>query len=146
IRMFGGSFAPLGWLYCDGSLLQIGAYNDLFNVIGTAYGGDGTSNFALPNLCGRYPVHQGAGYSLGMVFGTDTVTLTTPQLPSHNHAALGSGTTATSQSPSGSKMGTPGGGGAGVLYIPPDATFTHMNAAAVQATGAGGAHNNMHPF
>src|SRR6266566_2097914 len=96
IRMFGGSFAPVGWAFCDGSLIPISENDVLFNLIGTTYGGDGQSTFALPDLRGRVPVHQGQGpnitqnYVIGEVAGIETVLLTTQQMPIHNHTMLAS--------------------------------------------------------
>ncbi len=81
VRMFGGNFAPLGWQFCDGSLLSIAEYDTLFNLIGTTYGGDGESTFAVPDMRGRIPLHFGAGAVLGETMGTETVTLTTNQIP-----------------------------------------------------------------
>lgn len=100
IRMFGGTFAPMDWAFCDGSTLPINQYDLLFSVIGATYGGDGTTNFKLPDLRGRIPVHMGQGPGLtlrniGNSFGTETETLLTAHIPSHTHAisAGGSGTT-----------------------------------------------------
>lgn len=88
IRMFAGNFAPAGWAICDGSLLAISENEVLFQLIGTTYGGDGQSTFALPDLRGRAPIHQGNGYVMGQTGGTETVTLTTNQIPLHSHSAL----------------------------------------------------------
>jgi microcystin-dependent protein len=90
IQIFAGNFAPAGWAICDGSLLPISENDALFALIGTTYGGDGQNTFALPDLRGRIPVHQGQGpglssYVIGQMSGTETVTLTTNQLPSHAH-------------------------------------------------------------
>ena len=100
IRMFGGNFAPVGWLFCQGQLLPISQYDVLFNLIGTTYGGDGQETFALPNLASRFPVHQGSGYVQGQTGGTESVTLNTNQLPVHTHSALGS-VTSNNVSPNG---------------------------------------------
>lgn len=105
IRMFAGTYAPAGWLLCQGQLLPISENETLFNLIGTTYGGDGQENFQLPNLGARFPLHAGAGpdgvtVSTGDQFGVDTVTLTTPQIPQHSHAAL-AGAAATTASASG---------------------------------------------
>ena len=86
VRMFGGNFAPLGWAFCNGQTLPISQYDALFTLIGTTYGGDGQTTFALPNLQGRLPVHQGNGFAMGQVGGSETVTLTTAQLPAHPHS------------------------------------------------------------
>jgi microcystin-dependent protein len=88
IRMFAGNFAPMGWAFCDGSTIAISEYETLFMLIGTTYGGDGQSTFALPDLRGRAPMHQGNGYVIGEMAGTESVTLTTNQIPSHTHAAV----------------------------------------------------------
>ena len=86
IRMVGFNFVPVGWAFCDGSLLSISEYDVLFNLIGTTYGGDGTTNFALPDLRGRIPVHVGTGYVLAQKAGTETVTLNLSEIPGHTHA------------------------------------------------------------
>src|SRR5258706_15441222 len=90
IRMFAGNFAPVGWMFCDGQLLPISENETLFNLIGTTYGGDGQSTFALPDLRGRIPVHNGNGFVLAQTGGAETATLTTQQIPAHAHALLGS--------------------------------------------------------
>ena len=90
IRMFAGNFAPAGWMFCSGQLLPISEYETLFNLIGTTYGGDGQSTFALPDLRGRVPIHQGSGFTLAEIGGVETVTLTLQQYPIHNHNMLGS--------------------------------------------------------
>lgn len=100
LRMFAGNFAPAGWMFCNGAILQISEYETLFNLIGTTYGGDGQSTFALPDLQGRWPIHVGAGFAQGQTGGTETVTLTTQQIPNHVHQAMGA-STATSSSPVG---------------------------------------------
>ena len=96
IRMFGGSFAPAGWAFCDGQTIQISENDTLFNLIGTTYGGDGQETFQLPNLCGRVPVHMGQGpsisqnYQIGESAGVESVTLTAQTTPIHNHALTAS--------------------------------------------------------
>ena len=90
IRMFGGNFAPQGWMLCQGQLLPISENEPLFQLLGTTYGGDGQDTFALPNLQSRVPIHQGTNagitYELGEAAGVEDVTLTINQIPSHNHA------------------------------------------------------------
>src|SRR5882762_817586 len=103
IRMFGGNFAPAGWAFCNGALIPISENDALFNLIGTTYGGDGVSTFALPNLQSRVPVHVGPGFALGQAGGAETVTLFASQLPSHAHLVL-----TTTGSPANAKS-TPGG-------------------------------------
>src|SRR5437660_3101151 len=91
IRMFAGNFAPAGWMLCQGQLLPISENETLFNLIGTTYGGDGQTTFALPNLSSRVPMHAGTlsgqTFQLGENAGTETVTLTTNQIPIHSHPA-----------------------------------------------------------
>ena len=120
IRMFGGNFAPSGWALCQGQLLAISQNDVLFNLIGTTYGGDGKTNFALPDLQGRFPAHQGTPaitngtpVTLGQKLGVGTVTLITAQLPAHTHGAQGSSASTTS-SPAGAFWGT----GTGNAYSP----------------------------
>jgi len=106
IRMFGGNFAPVGWMFCEGQLLPISENETLFQLIGTTYGGDGESTFALPDLRGRLPMHQGQGpgistnYQLAETGGVEQVTLTVSQIPQHNHAAVASQNIAGQQGPS----------------------------------------------
>src|SRR6201982_6129 len=85
IRMFAGNFAPVVWAFCNGALMDISQNDALFNLIGTTYGGDGQSTFALPNLQSRVPVHVGSNFALGQTGGAGTVTLTTQQMPAHSH-------------------------------------------------------------
>src|SRR5438045_451930 len=88
IRMFAGNFAPAGWMFCEGQLLPISENETLFQLIGTTYGGDGQSTFALPDLRGRIPLHFGNGVTQAEAGGVETVTLTTQQIPAHSHALL----------------------------------------------------------
>lgn len=106
IRMVGFNFAPVGWAFCDGSVLPISQYDTLFNLIGTTYGGDGQQTFALPNLLGRIPVHQGTdshgtNYVIGQVAGTETVNLSLGQTPAHSHALQAQTAAGTQPSPAG---------------------------------------------
>ena len=101
IRMFAGNFAPAGWMFCEGQLLPISENETLFNLIGTTYGGDGQSTFALPDLRGRVPIHMGNSFILAETGGVETVTLSVNQIPSHNHAFLGSIDPGTQPSPVG---------------------------------------------
>src|ERR1700674_4199325 len=99
IRMFAGNFAPAGWMFCEGQLLPISEFETLFNLIGTTYGGDGQSTFALPDLRGRLPLHQGNGFTLAESGGVEDVTLTVPQMPSHSHPLLASQNLAAGNTP-----------------------------------------------
>ena len=88
IRMFAGNFAPAGWMFCEGQLLPISENETLFQLIGTTYGGDGESTFALPDLRGRVPIHQGNGFILAETGGAEEITLTVQQIPAHSHPML----------------------------------------------------------
>ncbi len=109
IRLFAGNFAPNGWAKCQGQILSISNFETLFNLIGTTYGGDGQQTFALPDLRGRVPVHQGQGPGLGIAVigqqsGSETVTLTAAQMPAHSHVMRGSTAAATVTSPAGALL------------------------------------------
>lgn len=97
IRMFAGNFAPAGWMFCDGQLLPISENETLFNLIGTTYGGDGQSTFALPDLRGRLPLHQGNGFTLSETGGVEEVTLNVNQMPMHSHLFIASSDVANSR-------------------------------------------------
>lgn len=88
IRMFAGNFAPAGWMFCEGQLLPISENEVLFQLIGTTYGGDGESTFALPDLRGRIPIHQGNGFILAETGGAEEITLTVQQIPAHTHPMI----------------------------------------------------------
>jgi microcystin-dependent protein len=88
--MFAGNFAPAGWMFCEGQLLPISENDTLFQLIGTTYGGDGESTFALPDLRGRIPIHQGDGFILAETGGAEEITLTVQQIPAHSHPMLAS--------------------------------------------------------
>src|SRR5205807_4993463 len=92
-------FAPPGWMFCDGQLLPISENETLFTLLGTTYGGDGQSTFALPDLRGRLPLHQGNGFTLAETGGVETVTLTIAQIPAHSHPMLATTTVANDQNP-----------------------------------------------
>ena len=135
IQLFGYDWAPTGWARCDGQLLSISQNTALFSLLGTTYGGDGRTTFALPDLRGRAPVHDGQGpglssRNLGEVYGHETVTLTTGQLPAHTHGVQGSATAA-SKSPSGA---VPAYNDQGSAYGAPDGTAMATNM--TQPTGS----------
>jgi len=140
IRMFGGNFAPNGWLFCQGQVLSISDYDTLFNLIGTTYGGDGQQTFALPNLASRIPVHMGSGFVLGQVGGVETVTLNTNQLPVHTHQPIGS-TASTVVSPNGAYWAN---------YVNQEyssqAPATAMAPNALSLSGGNQPHENMPPY
>jgi microcystin-dependent protein len=100
IRMFAGNFAPAGWMFCEGQLLPISENETLFQLIGTTYGGDGESTFALPDLRGRIPIHQGNGFILAETGGAEEITLTVQQIAAHSHPLIATTTVANDQTPS----------------------------------------------
>ncbi len=140
IRIFGGNFAPVGWLFCDGSLVPITEYETLFQLIGTTYGGDGETNFALPDLRGRAPVHQGSGAIIGEAGGVEEVTLTLPQLPAHGHTPLASVAAATSGEPGAATWAA--GATAAFATTAPD---TDLAIGAVGPSGGSLPHENRSP-
>ena len=147
IRMFGGNFAPAGWMFCDGQLLPISENETLFNLIGTTYGGDGQSTFALPNLQGRLPIHIGTGssgtnYQLAEAGGVEQVTLTANQIPAHNHPFLASGDTGNQVDP-GNNL--PSNSQGAIPYIE-DAPTLNMNAQIISPIGGSQPHNNFQPY
>lgn len=148
IRMFAGNFAPRNWAYCDGQLLAISQNDALFSLLGTIYGGDGRTTFALPDMRGRIPVHMGQGPGLsnrriGMRGGAENVTLTTNQLPSHTHGPLkANGEIAGSDSPKGHVTGDTQDGHP---YYGKSAS-TAFNAAAISNVGGNVNHTNVMPF
>jgi microcystin-dependent protein len=147
IRMFGGNFPPVGWMFCDGQSLPISENDTLFTLIGTTYGGDGQETFNLPNLQSRIPMHFGAGpdgvtYQLAEASGVESVTLTTQQIPVHNHAMLGSTDIATASVPTNSVIGKSTAVDA-FINAGPD---TPLNANAVTPVGGNQPHENMQPF
>src|SRR5213078_1742573 len=101
IRIFAGNFAPAGWMFCEGQLLPISENETLFQLIGTTYGGDGESTFALPDLRGRLPIHQGNGFTLAETGGAEEITLTVSQIPAHSHPMIASADLASSPDPVG---------------------------------------------
>jgi len=146
VRLFAGNFAPVGWMFCDGSILPISEYEVLFQLIGTTYGGDGQSTFALPDLRSRVPVHigQGAGlspYVLGQAGGTETVTLTTNQIPAHGHAINANSSHGTSTSPTGKVWA----GTADFQQYAVERTG-NMAASAIGNSGGSQPHDNRPPF
>lgn len=147
IRMFGGNFAPAGWAFCDGSLQPIAVYDTLFSLIGTTYGGDGVSTFALPDLRGRLPVHMGTGqgstYFIGQVVGNESVVLNAAQIPSHAHNAQAGAGGTRETSPANAYFAS----GGPDLYASNRVLPTSGTAAAgTSATGGNQPHYNMMPY
>ncbi len=147
IMAFGGNFAPQGWALCDGSLLPISQYETLFTLIGTTYGGDGQTTFALPDLRSRAALHQGQGpglssYVLGQSGGAEEVTLTVGQLPPHSHPVMGNSGAGTSPSPSGAVWA----GSPVSIYAAGAAANAAMAATSISASGGSQPHDNMLPY
>jgi microcystin-dependent protein len=156
IRVFPFNFAPTGWAMCNGQLLPISQNTALFSLLGTIYGGNGTTNFALPNLQGAVPLHFGQGAGLtartqGATGGTETVTLTASQMPAHAHAvsvASANAISSASSTPSASTVFGQSQARAtstGYVTVASQATAA-PSAGTVLATGGSQAHNNMAPF
>jgi microcystin-dependent protein len=143
IRMFAGNFAPAGWMFCEGQLLPISENETLFQLIGTTYGGDGESTFALPDLRGRIPLHQGSGLILAETGGAEEITLTVQQIPAHGHPFLGSTNLAQDANPQGKVVGQIGGGA--LPYIQ-DSTDANMSPQAIGSVGGSQPHTNFQPY
>ena len=143
--MFGGSFAPNGWMFCSGQLLPISENEILFQLIGTTYGGDGQETFALPNLQSRVPMHQGTNagqtFTLGEASGTESVTLTIQQIPVHTHTLLASSTISNTQTPGGNVAAT----GSGQIYTSNE-SLTQMSTQSVSPIGGSQPHENVQPY
>jgi microcystin-dependent protein len=154
IVTFGFGWAPINYLPCDGRLMSIAEYNALFVLLGTTYGGDGVSTFALPNLNGRIPVGQGQGkglqsYVIGETMGTEQVTLTTAQMPAHNHTVSFTNLPGTSESPKGNlAMGTNPGGGVPPFYASGTAVTgtIALNGGTITPSGGSQPHENRQPY
>jgi microcystin-dependent protein len=142
IRMFAGNFAPAGWMFCEGQLLPISENETLFNLIGTTYGGDGQSTFALPDLRGRVPIHMGNGFILAETGGVEQVTLTLQQTPIHNHAFLVSTALVNANTPQSNVLGQ---SAAIQMYIqqPPSVNLANN---ALSMDGGSQPHTNFQPY
>ena len=142
IRMFAGNFAPAGWMFCEGQLLPISEYETLFQLIGTTYGGDGQSTFALPDLRGRLPLHQGNGFILAETGGAEEITLTVNQIPAHSHPLLASSAPGTAATPQGSVLAKTTTGFLYILENPTD----NMAVTSISSVGGSQLHTNFHPY
>jgi microcystin-dependent protein len=141
IRMFAGVFAPSGWMFCQGQTLSISDNEALFMLIGTTYGGDDQTNFMLPDLRSRFPVHAGTSYGIGQTGGVEKVILSINQLPAHSHQPTASSDIGTTSSPSNA-----------VWAASPDTPFTNdgpdttMRSDLLAYVGSGGSHENLPPY
>lgn len=140
--MFAGNFAPAGWMFCEGQLIPISENETLFQLIGTTYGGDGESTFALPDLRGRLPLHQGNGFILAETGGAEEITLTVNQIPSHSHPLLASAGPASTVNSAGNVLGTP------ATATPFFAATPNVNLSpqAVAPVGGSQPHTNFQPY
>lgn len=143
--MFAGNFAPLGWQFCDGSMLSIAENEVLFVLIGTTYGGDGQETFAVPDLRGRFPVHQGGGRVIGETYGQETVTLTVNQIPNHRHVPMANTAPGSGSSPAGSVWAA-SSNTAISPYAAGSSTTVAMNNTMLSPAGGSQPHDNMPPF
>jgi microcystin-dependent protein len=146
IRIYPFNFAPKGWAFCDGQILPLSQNTALFSLLGTTYGGDGKSNFALPNMQGNAPMHPGQGpglslHDLGETGGSDTVSLLESEIPSHSHTASASGQDATTRIVTGQKPAT--GIGVGLFGTP---ASVQLSPNALTPAGGDQPHNNMQPY
>ena len=146
IRMFAGNFAPNGWMFCEGQTMPIAENEVLFQLIGTTYGGDGQETFNLPNLASRSPIHAGTGAGATRVLaemgGAESVTLTTQQIPVHNHALLASTVTGTQNAPAGEVLAS----GSSVSIYRPQPPTQALAAQTLAPSGGSQPHDNMIPF
>jgi microcystin-dependent protein len=150
IRIFPFNFAPRGWSWCDGQLLPLSQNTALFSLLGTTYGGDGKSNFALPDLQGRAPMHpdQGPGLSLhdlGETGGSETVTLLESEIPSHAHAMNGQGSNSNLNDPANAVLARAFGGG-NMYKTPAGAPTVALSNQSIAPAGGDQPHNNLMPY
>jgi microcystin-dependent protein len=149
IRIFPFNFAPKGWAFCDGQILPLSQNTALFSLLGTTYGGDGKSNFALPDLQGRAPMHPGQGpglslHDLGETGGSETVSLLESEIPSHSHSLMASSSTGTKPNPVGNAPSRVTG--ATPYLAPAGAPLVNFSDNALAPAGGDQPHNNMQPY
>jgi microcystin-dependent protein len=143
IKIFGFPFAPKGWALCNGQLMAIGQNQPLFSLIGTTYGGNGQTTFALPDLRGRVPAHVGGAFTLGAAGGEETHTLTAAEMAAHTHALAGTPASASTTMPTNNFLATASGA---TPYGPSAASNPAMGAGSFTTVGGGGAHENRQPY
>lgn len=145
IRMGGWNFAPVGWAFCNGQVLQISQNDVLYMVIGTTYGGDGVTTFALPDLRSRVPMHQGGGFTIGQQAGVEAVTLTGSQIPTHGHSFNASLNSGSQSSPAGNAPATYAAAG-GSAYFQTTSPGDQMAAQSIGVVGGNQPHDNLQPY
>ena len=143
IRMFGGNFAPAGWMFCSGQLLPISEYQTLFQLIGTTYGGDGQVTFGLPDLRGRVPIHQGNGFTLSETGGAEAITLTVNQIPAHSHVPKANSGNGSSSDPTNNFWAAQP---ALLQYSATGSTNINLAANTLATTGGSQPHTNFQPY
>ncbi|MCG8416402.1 MAG: tail fiber protein [Proteobacteria bacterium] len=141
IRIVGFNFAPRGWAFCDGQILPINQNQSLYSLLGTTYGGDGRTSFALPDLRGRTPTHVGNGHPLGQRGGEETHTLSTAEMPAHRHVVRASSVDGTSPLPADAALAR----STNQIYHEPT-NLEPMNSGSVASVGGSQGHENMQPF
>jgi microcystin-dependent protein len=147
IRIFPFNFAPRGWAWCDGQLMPLSQNTALFSLLGTTYGGDGKSTFALPDIQGRAVMHPGQGpglslHDLGEIGGSETVTLLESEIPAHSHTVGASEADGTERSPAGQRLAT----GVAISPYQTPGPLTNLSASAVSPAGGNQPHNNLQPY
>jgi microcystin-dependent protein len=145
IRIFAGNFAPAGWMFCEGQLLPISENETLFQLIGTTYGGDGQSTFALPDLRGRIPLHEGNGFLLAETGGAEEITLTINQIPAHTHPLLATNDTATQTNPGGQVVSRFSQANIDP-YLEQTPPNVNLAATAISTVGGSQPHTNFEPY
>jgi len=150
IRIFPFNFAPQGWAFCNGQLMPISQNTALFSLLGTTYGGDGKSTFALPDMQGNAPMHPGQGpglslHDLGEMSGSETVTLLTSEIPLHSHAMVASNDAAVTNDPAANQIAKPFGRGNNT-FTAASGSLTAMSPSALTPAGGSLPHNNMMPY
>ena len=149
IRIFPFNFAPRGWAWCDGQLLPLSQNTALFSLLGTTYGGNGMSNFALPDLQGRAPMHPGQGpglslHDLGETGGSETVTLLESEIPAHSHTLQASTAPGNNKNPAGNVLARSTGGN--VYFAPASQPVVSMSDQEISPSGGDQPHNNLQPY
>jgi microcystin-dependent protein len=142
--MFAGNFAPAGWMFCEGQSLPISENETLFQLIGTTYGGDGESTFALPDLRGRIPVHQGNGNILAQTGGAEDITLTVNQIPAHSHPLLVTANQATTNEPQNNVLAL--STGSTIFPYGTDQPLTNLSPSSIGPVGGNQPHTNFQPY
>ncbi|WP_031530240.1 phage tail protein [Dyadobacter crusticola] len=143
IRMFAGNFAPVGWSFCEGQVLPIEENEALFQLIGTTYGGDGQSNFCLPDFRGRLPIHSGNGFNIGEPSGVEEVTLTSSQIPPHPHAFNASTSGAASAQPQNAVLAN---SSAVKMFMGDPPSAAAMSPVSIRPEGGSMPHTNFQPY